>query len=486
MHLALMLYTVAMGGSDSNPGTDAQPWATLQKAADTVVAGDTVMVKAGSYAGFDLRASGAAGKPITFMGVAGQTRITADNGETPDGINVEGVQDDVLTDIVLDGFVVAGRTRAGVRVIWCNGCTVRHISADANGRWGIFTGFSTDLVIEDNTCSRSVAEHGIYVSNSGDRPTVRRNTLFSNNANGLHMNGDIDTPCDTETSGPECDGIISGALVENNVIYDNGRAGGSGINGDGVRDSTIRNNLIYESHASGISLYQIDGGGPSRGNLVVHNTVVCASDTGRWALNLQDGATGTRVYNNILLSRHATRGSIDMSADSSVMSNHNVFEDRLSINDTFVTLAQWRAMTGQDADSFVATEGELFVGGTDYHLSSTSKAINKGDPTQTTSTDLDGRPRDSQPDIGAYEATTGTPAVDAGTTTVDAAAGGPDAAPGGADARPAADAAAGGPDARPAAAGDASGCDCRLGTRGDGIAAAALAVLLLVLSRRRR
>ena len=47
------------------------------------------------------------------------------------------------------------------------------------------------------------------------------------------------------------------------MIYDNGRGGGSGINCDGVQNSLIRNNLIYNTHASGISLYRIDGGGGS-------------------------------------------------------------------------------------------------------------------------------------------------------------------------------------------------------------------------------
>jgi hypothetical protein len=34
-------------GSDASPGTAAEPWATLQHAADQVVAGDTVIVHAG-------------------------------------------------------------------------------------------------------------------------------------------------------------------------------------------------------------------------------------------------------------------------------------------------------------------------------------------------------------------------------------------------------------------------------------------------------
>lgn len=39
-------------GSDTNPGTAAAPFATLQKAADTVVAGDTITVARGHYDGF--------------------------------------------------------------------------------------------------------------------------------------------------------------------------------------------------------------------------------------------------------------------------------------------------------------------------------------------------------------------------------------------------------------------------------------------------
>jgi Protein of unknown function (DUF1565). len=136
------------------------------------------------------------------------------------------------------------------------------------------------VTIENNVCTRSAQQHGIYVSNSGDNPVVRGNVCWGNFSCGIHMNGD---------ASQGGDGIISGALVENNVLYNNGAGGGSGINCDGVQNSTIRNNLIYNTHASGISLYRIDGGGPSSGNLVVNNTVLVAAD-GRWALNVSDGA----------------------------------------------------------------------------------------------------------------------------------------------------------------------------------------------------
>ena len=35
-------YYVATSGSNANPGTEAQPWCTIQKAAATLIAGDTV------------------------------------------------------------------------------------------------------------------------------------------------------------------------------------------------------------------------------------------------------------------------------------------------------------------------------------------------------------------------------------------------------------------------------------------------------------
>lgn len=42
-------YYVSKNGSDSNPGTEAKPWLTIQKAADTLVAGEIVYIKQGTY-----------------------------------------------------------------------------------------------------------------------------------------------------------------------------------------------------------------------------------------------------------------------------------------------------------------------------------------------------------------------------------------------------------------------------------------------------
>ena len=60
-------FHVAPTGSDAAPGTAGQPWKTLQHAADTARAGDTVYVHAGRYAEeVRFRRSGTVAAPIVF------------------------------------------------------------------------------------------------------------------------------------------------------------------------------------------------------------------------------------------------------------------------------------------------------------------------------------------------------------------------------------------------------------------------------------
>jgi hypothetical protein len=51
---AAATYYVATTGNDANPGTEAAPFRTMQKAANMVGPGDTVLVRAGTYGRFDI------------------------------------------------------------------------------------------------------------------------------------------------------------------------------------------------------------------------------------------------------------------------------------------------------------------------------------------------------------------------------------------------------------------------------------------------
>jgi parallel beta-helix repeat protein len=397
----LRTFYVATTGDDSANGSIGTPWKTIQRAVQNVQPGDLIVVHPGRYAGFvlgwDGAQNGTSANPIVIQGEPGAI-IDSRNARTADGINLEGA-----SYVVIEGFTLTNGgtiTRAGIRSVTNQGVVIRNNHIDNMGRWGILTGFSNNVTIEGNVTSRSQAEHGIYVSNACVNPVVRNNQVWGNAANGIHMNGDL-------SQGGN--GLILNALVENNVIYDNGRMGGSGINGDGVQNSKILNNVLYNNHASGISLYRIDGADASRNNLIVNNTILMASD-GRWALNIQNASTGNTVVNNILYTQHAFRGSIDISADSlsGLLSDYNVVMDRFTVDDSAVeTLAQWGHSSGQDRHSLIAVPAALFLNaaGNDYHLAATSPARDAGITRAEVPNDRDGvrRPVGSAYDIGAYE-----------------------------------------------------------------------------------
>src|SRR3954464_145785 len=83
---------VSTSGLDSNPGTLAQPWRTIQMAANTVVAGDTVQIRAGVYAERVTisNRNGMSALPIVFQRYAGdsgavvldQTGVTPPSGDS--------------------------------------------------------------------------------------------------------------------------------------------------------------------------------------------------------------------------------------------------------------------------------------------------------------------------------------------------------------------------------------------------------------------
>src|SRR4030095_15621663 len=82
----LSSYYVSPLGSDANPGTSDRPWLTLQKAANSVVAGDFVTVRAGTYSGFNLTRDGTATSRITFHAESGVV-VNQPNSNNSNGIN---------------------------------------------------------------------------------------------------------------------------------------------------------------------------------------------------------------------------------------------------------------------------------------------------------------------------------------------------------------------------------------------------------------
>src|SRR5206468_4079729 len=102
-------------------------------------------------------------------------------------------------------------------------------------------------------------------------PVIRGNHRFSNTGAGIQFNGD----CHTLSNG-QSDGMISGALVEGNLLHDNGASAFSIIN---LSDSIIRNNVAYNNSVTNLAgaIKLADEGGCNLGsnrNLIVNNTLV--------------------------------------------------------------------------------------------------------------------------------------------------------------------------------------------------------------------
>lgn len=395
---------VSNDGSDtSGDGSAANPWHSLQHAADNVGPGDYVIVQPGNYWGFQMTTDGKPDARITFHAMPG-VQIDAPNPENNlDGINLEGA--DFVT---IEGFHVADMPRAGLRSVNNDGVILRSNISDHNTMWGILTGWSENILIENNVASRSQVEHGIYVSNSADGAVVRNNIVWGNNDSGIQFNADAFLPGD---------GIHSHNLIEGNVVYGNGVGGGAALNLDGVQDSVIQNNLLYDNHATGIVLYVGFAADGSRNNLVANNTVVMAEDA-RWALLMENGSDGNTIVNNILLNKNPNRGSMTVDHNSlPALSDHNIVQSLFQMDGYNGSFAGWQAFSGgMDATSIVIPQGQvlsaldsLFVAPAahDYHLRSGSPAIDVGDPAYSPPVDLFQHPRivdgDQGVDIGAYE-----------------------------------------------------------------------------------
>lgn len=389
---------VSNAGNNNNAGTSwAQAWLELQYAADEVAAGDTVWVANGTYEGFDLRTTGTSSQPIVFI-AAGNDVVINQPCFTTDGINVENAD-----HIEINGMRVINQPRNGIRLVNAHNCIVRNNYCENNFERGIFTGFTDDILIEYNECLTSIDEHGIYVSNSSDRSVIRYNVCHDNNRGGIQINAD---------ASQGGDGISTAPQIYGNILYENGAAGGAAINLDGVQEAFIYNNLLYENHATGIALFRQDGAQPSSRAIIVHNTIVNASN-GRWCILAVNGSDSAQVYNNIIINQHTFRGSIALDPDAvpGFDSDYNVLVNRLSRmgDGSNVPLSTWQTY-GYDENSMLADAlSDIFVNpGVDYHLAADAQAINAGNAAFSFGvvTDIEGnsRPQGSEHDLGAYEA----------------------------------------------------------------------------------
>jgi Right handed beta helix region len=329
-------FYVATTGDDSNPGTQAAPWRTIQHAVDTARAGSTIYVRGGVYEELvSVKASGNASDGfITFQSYPGETAILDAAHFTPtarQGIVTIHNQSYVR----IEGFEIRNFRTAEHRLsplgIDVRGSgshiellrnNVHHIEntfpgRDHPGSGGNGFGIAvygtdaktpiTDLVIEDNEVHhlKTGSSESLVVNGNVTNFRITNNIVHDNNNIGIDVIGFERTAPDPAVDQAR-DGIVSRNLVYNITSRGNPAYGddesSDGIYVDGgtrilieqnvIHDVdfgielasehkdratsyiTARNNLVYHCHTAGVS---IGGYAPERGHTehssVVNNTL---------------------------------------------------------------------------------------------------------------------------------------------------------------------------------------------------------------------
>jgi parallel beta-helix repeat protein len=339
---------VSPNGSDSNPGTKAEPFKTLMRAAQAVAPGTTVHVAPGLYyGGIKTITNGTAEARIVFQSTErwgarivprldSQTNIAWDNRGS-------------YVDIV--GFDIDGSEYQG---------GIKWLSGFYNG--GSYDALRHNHVHDIGLDSPCVPGEGAGIGVDSFNRGIQSD-VFGNN---VHDIGPMDCRFAYGIS------LNTSGTIKNNIVY---RAGGAGVRL--WRDATnviITNNTVSGSTA-GIT---VGGGdyfftkGPND-NTLVHNNIVFDNKIGI----IEHGVTG----------------------------QNNAFRNNLVFQNS---QADWKLPPGRAHTGTVAAGPEFVAytrtGTPDFRLSGKSPAIGKGIAMHAEAVDFDGKPRTADSiDIGAVQ-----------------------------------------------------------------------------------
>jgi hypothetical protein len=417
------VYYVAPGGDDSNPGTLDHPWQTIQKAADSLVAGDTVYIRAGAYPEQVIpQNSGSPGNPITYAAYPGEI-------VTLDGSSV------TLPDDLAGLFEISAKS--DIRV---SGLRVIHAGPYSNNA-GVLVGDSSAITIENNITLDTMSS-GIGVW-GGQQITIAGNTVEQAGVGGwqecitvagtsnfeVRDNAVID--CQKEgidakdgashgriyrnvVSYPKAVGIYVDAWdkpthdieVFQNIVHHSVQSSGFTVaseQGGQLTDIWLYNNIAYQNNTYGVEIsYCCSASHPMDAIFIVNNTLYGnGADWGGGVIADNAQAQNVTIRNNIA-SQNLTF-QIAVAADvpaASVTVDHNLIDGFRGYEDEVY------------GDNYV--EGApLFTNPAagNFHLLPGSPAIDAGSAASAPNTDFDGDPRPqdgnhdgaAQVDIGADE-----------------------------------------------------------------------------------
>ena len=236
-------YYVSTSGNDNNAGTLAAPWRTIQHAANTVKAGDTVQVRAGTYNEVvTLQTSGnATSGYITFQNYPGEAPIVDGTGLAVGSSGQTGLfsLEGTFSYIVIQGF------------------EIRNFSSSSKGKSPVgidFEGAGSNIEIVNNhihnivqTLTSCNAANVLAIALYGTQaPASISNVTLSGNEIDHNTTG-----CSENVS---FDGNVQYFVQANNLVHDGDNIGLDNIGFEGVspnsaydqaRDGWVFGNTIY-------------------------------------------------------------------------------------------------------------------------------------------------------------------------------------------------------------------------------------------------
>jgi hypothetical protein len=368
-------YFVSPGGNDENPGSVKHPFRTIQRAADRVNPGDTVIVEDGTYTlpltptpcGADARAvvcltrGGTDGAWVSFR------------SRNKWGAKISGEANRAAV-----GF----RFRPGASHVQIDGFDVSGMGNPTDGSSGFeLYEAGQDVVISQNRihdigrlCSDTINGHiGIFVEQP--RVTITRNVLY-----------DIGRFAPGEQG---CSPATDYYRNHDHGIYLNGRAV------PGASGAVVSNNLFY-AHRRGwaIQLYP----GTLTGVTIVNNTFSSPNPYNPGQIIIAASTRDLTIDNNLFVDPQAAGLYFYEGRHTRLIVQTNLSSRALALRMPPDALADQNIefMDPQMAD-------------TDLRLKNTSPAIDRATQRAEVALDIDGiaRPQGAAPDIGAHEAAPG-------------------------------------------------------------------------------
>jgi hypothetical protein len=423
-HAFATTYCVSTSGSDSNPGTSGSPWETIQKAAKTMVAGDTVIVYAGTYSeAVTASTSGISSNRITY-------RVNTGDTVTVNKFVLSG------SYITLDGFTVTNTASGwGIAGIYISGSyvIVQNCKPLSNNCPGIYTDAASSYC---QLLSNYIKDSGwVGIELRGMHHTVDNNeidgvtdikggfnytdsnamdafggyhTISRNYMHGVAQTGGAHLDCIQTFDRLAVDGgrALNNTVIERNLFVHYQPSAHFTLMLEGTASYppsylTIRNNIFKVT--SGINSAAAYYGNTFK---IYNNTFIGnPSETG-YAISLH-GVTNLDIKNNIYVDFRGVVYSLTGNTNQTVDYEH-AWNQGAAISWGDVTPTH-RLTSNPVFVNFVA--GPRANG--DYHLTSSSPGKDwGGDLTGVVTNDYHGvsRPQGAGYDLGAYEKTEeGTP-----------------------------------------------------------------------------